>query len=31
LVAAPGEDETALAVAAELERIFGGWRAADTL
>lgn len=31
VVAAPGEDETALAVAAELERIFGGWRAADTL
>src|SRR5690606_34574794 len=31
VVAAPGEDETALAVAAELERIFGGWRVADTL
>lgn len=29
VVAQPGEDETALAVAAELERVFGGWRIAD--
>ncbi len=28
VVATPGEDETALAVAAELERVFGGWRLA---
>jgi Asp-tRNA(Asn)/Glu-tRNA(Gln) amidotransferase A subunit family amidase len=31
VVAGPGEDETALAVAAELERVFGGWRTADTV
>lgn len=29
VVAAPGEDEVALAVAAELERVFGGWRMAE--
>jgi Asp-tRNA(Asn)/Glu-tRNA(Gln) amidotransferase A subunit family amidase len=29
VVAGPGEDETALAVAAELERVFGGWRIAE--
>jgi Asp-tRNA(Asn)/Glu-tRNA(Gln) amidotransferase A subunit family amidase len=28
VVAGPGEDETALAVAAELERVFGGWHMA---
>jgi Asp-tRNA(Asn)/Glu-tRNA(Gln) amidotransferase A subunit family amidase len=28
VVAQPGEDEVALAVAAELERVFGGWRMA---
>ena len=28
VVARPGEDETALAVAAELERVFGGWQMA---
>jgi Asp-tRNA(Asn)/Glu-tRNA(Gln) amidotransferase A subunit family amidase len=28
VVAGPGDDETALAVAAELERVFGGWRLA---
>jgi len=26
VVALPGEDETALAVAAELEKVFGGWK-----
>ncbi|MBZ0302922.1 MAG: amidase, partial [Anaerolineae bacterium] len=30
VVAQPGDDETALAVAAELERVFGGWRMADS-
>jgi Asp-tRNA(Asn)/Glu-tRNA(Gln) amidotransferase A subunit family amidase len=31
VVAPPGEDELALAVAAELERVYGGWRMADNL
>lgn len=31
VVAQPGEDEVALAVAAELERVFGGWQMAPVL
>lgn len=31
IVAAPGDDEVTLAVAAELERVFGGWRMAENI
>jgi Asp-tRNA(Asn)/Glu-tRNA(Gln) amidotransferase A subunit family amidase len=31
IAAAPGDDEVTLAVAAELERVFGGWRIADKI